>query len=664
MPWQRRFQEACRFCQAWRWCPRYAIFDSTLFSMKFWKRFCYLTLLSVLGGSSVLPAMAQTKTSAKDIQNSCEVAEIPAIAQLTVTWTGECADGKATGVGNVLAFGAGELRYLLRGLFVEGRLNRIDDIQDCSAGACVDKVAPAILRQHAVMYQLRQSGPKAPDPAPAAKPPPAPTPAATLPTAQSAPATLPVPTTAAEPAVKVEIRAEDAIYKGNFVLDKKASLISGQGRVEFFDGRLYEGRLEAGRKVGQGLYVWSDGQRYNGNWRNDQPDGEGEWTSAKGDRYTGGFLAGRRSGKGRMVYADKTEYNGTWQDDRPAGEGIFKFANGDVYQGQFVAGEQSGTGTLTHANGDRHTGLWLKGMRDGKGVTEWKDGQRYEGDWHANRKEGQGVMRFADGGSYEGTWVNDRPVGQGTIKFASGDIYTGEVRDGLAQGKGLYTWGSGDKFEGEFAAGRPTANGVMTFYIPPTADTASAPETPANAQVPTATQQAPADVEPAPATPDSAATLCSRAYNRARGVAALKKFIETYPQDECERHALARQKIAALEENERKVARQAAERQAQAKALVGLAVAYRQDYTHCVASGSGPCQNVIYSFEVKGKIREVNLAKQAVMLQVTSVSLLGNEKGAPAQLFAEGKNAATEAFKKRTVGSVQSKTEAEVGIEF
>jgi len=73
---------------------------------------------------------------------------------------------------------------------------------------------------------------------------------------------------------------------------------------------------------------------------------------------------------------------------------------------------------------------------------------------------------------------------------------------------------------------------------------------------------------------------------------------------------------------------------------------------------------VIYSFEVKGKIREVNLAKQAVTLQVTSVSLLGNEKGAPAQLFAEGKNAATEAFKKRTVGSVQSKTEAEVGIEF
>ena len=149
-------------------------------------------------------------------------------------------------------------------------------------------------------------------------------------------------------------------------------------------------------------------------------------------------------------------------------------------------------------------------------------------------------------------------------------------------------------------------------------------------------------------------------------VAALKKFIETYPQDECERHALARQKMAALEENERKIAKQAADRLAQAKALIGLAVAYRQDYTHCVAlaGSSAPCQNVIYSFEVKGKIREVNVAKQTVMLQVTSVSLLGNEKGASADLFAEGKNAASEAFKKRTVGSLQSKTETELGIEF
>jgi len=597
---------------------------------------------------------AQSKTTAQDIQNLCVVAEIPAIDQLTVSWTGDCVEGKASGVGDVLGFGAGELRYILRGLFTLGKLTRLDDIQDCSNDRCVEKVAPALLRQHDVLHHLRQASPKTVTPPAAAAPVPVPV---IRPPVQSAPV-APAPAVAASsPAGPVvEIRAEDAIYKGRFTLNKKSGLISGEGRVEFFDRRLFEGRLEEGQKVGQGTYVWLDGQRYRGEWRNDQPDGEGEWSSPKGDNYTGVFSFGKRVGQGRMVYADKTEYNGAWQDDRPSGYGVFKFSNGDVYQGQFLAGEQSGTGTLTHRNGDRHTGNWLKGERDGKGVAEWKDGQRYEGDWRANRKEGQGVMRFADGGSYDGAWVNDRPMGQGVIRFASGDAYSGQVRDGVPQGKGVYTWGSGDKFDGEFAAGRPTASGVMTFYIPPPAETAMTAEAPAAAaSAEAAPAEAPAGL--------SAATLCSRAFNRARNIAALKKFIESFPQDECDRHTLAKNKIAALEENERKLAKQREDREAQAKALVGLVVAYRQDFSYCVGP-QGKCLNVVYSFEVKGKIREVSVARQNVMLLVTAVTLLGNEKGAPAELFNEGKAAATDVFRKRMVGNTQTKTEAEVGMEF
>lgn len=618
----------------------------------------------------LLPARvaAQAKASAQDIQTQCLVADIPAIDKLTVSWTGDCVDGKAAGVGNVLGFGAGELRYILRGAFAAGRLTRLEDIQDCGNGQCKDKVAPAVLRQHAVMHRLGQGQSAAPGAtSPAASPP---TTGGTnsrlsadeyvaavsngqAPVLPASPAAstngMPLPTT------RVEIRAEDAVYKGLFVLDKKTSLIYGEGRVEFFDGRSYEGRLEAGRKVGRGTHVWADGQRYAGDWLNDLPDGQGEWSSPKGDRYVGGFRAGKRTGKGRMVYANQIEYEGDWQDDRPTGQGVFKFANGDVYSGQFLAGEQSGQGTLTHRNGDRHTGQWLKGMREGKGVAEWKDGQRYEGDWHANRKEGQGVMRFADGGSYEGAWVNDRPLGQGVIKFASGDSYTGQVRDGVPQGKGLYTWGSGDKFEGDFEAGRPTANGVLTFFIPPAAETATAAAASASAEAP---------AEPNAPTAVSAATLCSRAFNKARSIAALKGFMEQFPNDECERHGLARQKIAAFEENERKLAKQQAERQEQAKALVGLTVAYRQDYTHCVSTGDGKCQNVIYTFEVKGKIREVNIARQTVQLQIASAALLGNDKGAPANLFDKGRAEATQAFNKRIVGSTQTKTEAEVGMQF
>ena len=628
----------------------------------------FLTLSMALLLGCCLTASAQTTTAAKDLQNACLVSDIPTIGQISVSWTGECVDSKASGVGDLLGFGAGKLRYILRGSFVGGRLTRIDDIRDCSAGDCDDRVAPSILRQHAAWYASSPASAQAvaaavapvPAPAPAPARPGASTPSPlnstssiSSPVVPTVVATTSAPTTSTQ--AKVEIRAEDAIYRGSFVLGSSGQ-ISGTGRVEFFDGRLYEGTLEAGRKVGRGLYVWSDGQRYAGNWRDDLPDGEGELTGAKGETYAGEFRIGKRVGKGRMVYADKTEYSGQWQDDKPNGEGTFRFLNGDVYQGQFVAGQQSGKGVLTHANGDRHTGLWLNALREGKGVTEWKDGQRYDGDWRANRKEGQGTMRFADGSSYEGSWLNDQPVGRGVITFASGDTYAGDVRDGKPQGKGLYTWGSGDKFEGEFVNGKPVSTGRVTFNLPSAAETAAASETgPARAEPGVVTETA------APASP---ATLCSRAYNRARNVAALKKFIESFPEDACERHALARQKIAALEENERKVTKQLAERQAQAKALVGLAVVYREDYSHCVGGSSGACQNVVYTFEVTGKIREVNVARQTVMLQVTGVKLSGNAKGAPGQLFAEGKVAATGAFTSRTVGSMQSKSGKEVGIEF
>jgi hypothetical protein len=383
-----------------------------------------------------------------------------------------------------------------------------------------------------------------------------------------------------------------------------------------------------------GTYIWSNGQRYRGNWRDDQPDGEGEWTSSAGDRYLGGFIKGKRQGQGRMVYADKSEYNGTWRDDLPTGAGEQKFLNGNVYSGEFLAGMQTGIGTLTHRNGDRYTGNWLNGRRHGKGVAQWNDGQ-----------------------SYDGTWVGDQATGQGVIKFASGDSYTGEVSDGQPQGKGIYTWGSGDKFEGEFSAGKPTANGQMTFFIVPTAEiAATVPLTDASAVSGTGSGAVTSSI--------SKVTLCSRGYNAARSVVALKQFIDAFPADECGRHALARQKMAVLEENERRVSRELADRQGQAKALVGLVVAYRQEYVHCVPDQDEKCQNIVYVFEVRGKIREVNVARQSVQLQVVEVSGLANDKGAPAKLYSDGRVAANQAFRKRVMGSIQTKSKNEVGLEF
>jgi len=625
--------------------------------MKLWKRYASLTISSVCLCTGYLPALAQTSAVARDIQSFCTVSDIPALARLTISWTGDCVDGKATGVGNVIAFNSGELRYILRGQFTDGRLTRQDQLRSCSGDSCNDQVATVVLRQHQLVSRQNQDQ----DNSSAAHTPTASLSALAAPAPQDAAVTAPSqsPVVSVVPPVALtEIRAEDAVYKGRFEINRTTHQVSGQGRIEFSDGSSYEGRLEDGHKVGHGTYIWANGQRYSGNWLNDLPDGEGELISSGGDRYTGGFIKGRRQGQGRVVYSDKSEYNGTWRDDLPSGAGVIRFIDGDVYDGQVVAGKQSGDGTLTRRNGDRYTGSWQDGLRNGKGMARWGDGQRYDGDWRANLREGSGLMQFVDGGSYDGTWVGDRATGQGQIKFASGDSYAGMVSDGTPQGKGVYTWGSGDKFAGEFAGGRPTANGVMTFYIAPAVETVPNVAVNPPVVVPEATSVA------ASAAPVSKAVLCSRGYNASRNVAALKQFIEAFPDDECGRHALARQKISAFEENERKVAKDQIERQAQAKALIGLVVAYRQEHAHCVPVSNGTCQNVTYSFEVKGKIREVQLARQVVQLQVVEVTTLANEKSAPANLFSEGKSAATDAFRKRMVGSMQTKSKNELGLEF
>lgn len=601
--------------------------------MKLWNRAGVAIAAGVSLAGGLWAAPGQVDGKIRDLRTSCLVSEIPVLPELSVSWTGDCVDGLASGVGTVFAFSGGQLRYILRGQFADGGLTRQDQQRQCVGEQCNDQVAVAVLRDHAAWALQRPTGKD------------------------------PVTVTPAAVAHNVEIRAKDAVYRGNFTGDPKTGVVSGDGRVEFFDGRLFIGRLEKGQKVGHGTYVWADGQRYVGDWRDDVQDGMGDWLSRHGDHYVGGYRQGRREGKGVMTFANKIEYEGDWLSDRPSGTGTFRFPNQDRYEGQVRDGEQTGTGTLTHQNGDRYAGGWLRGLRQGAGVAEWKSGQRYEGQWHDDRKHGAGRMVFPDGGSYDGPWLQDRATGHGTLTFASGDVYVGEVLDGVPQGKGLYKWGSGDQFEGVFEAGKPTANGLMKFHIEPTAVAAS---TPTNAAEDQARPVAVATGTAGPANADapSKVTLCARSYNSARNVSALRRFLESFPDDECARHALARQKIVAIEENERKISRERDERAAQAKALVGLIVAYRQDYPHCVTGTGSSCQRVTYQFEVKGKIREVDLARPGVQLQIIEVLLLSSEKGTMPQLAAEGRAAAVEAFRSSMVGTTQWKTKAEVGLAF
>ncbi len=561
------------------------------------------------------PVGAQGAVAAFDLQTGCLVGSIPNAQRLSISWTGECGSGSATGVGDVIAFSNGALRYILRGEFRAGQLRRQDNVRDCGTVDCADDVPASLVRLHQQTAAKSAASSPAPVSAPVAASPVQAASATTIPL--SPPASV-APSAASVPSGTAEIRGPDALYRGAFTLDPKTGIISGNGRVEFTDGRSYRGALKNGRKTGLGTHVWADGLRYEGNWVDDV-----------------------QSGRGKLV-----------------------FVNGDSYEGDFVANERTGQGVFRQKSGNSYSGLWLRGQREGSGVEDWANGQRYEGGWKGNRKEGAGRMRFPDGGTYEGPWVHDQATGQGDIVFASGDAYTGEVANGMPNGQGIFRWGSGDRFEGQFDAGKPTAKGEMTFMLDAVAANLPPPEPapiPIKGPLSTVTPDA---APPAAPAPPSRATLCATTFNAASSAVALRKFLDSYPNDECARHALARQKIAAIVERDKLATRAVDEKAALAKTLIGAVVAFQQEFSFCVAGSGASCQRVTYVFDVTAKIRDIDVQKRTARVQIIGATSLGNTKRAPDQLFAEGRAAATQEYKLRNVGALQSKSLEEVGLSF
>ena len=104
------------------------------------------------------------------------------------------------------------------------------------------------------------------------------------------------------------------------------------------------------------------------------------------------------------------------------------------------------------------------------------------------------------------------------------------------------------------------------------------------------------------------------------------------------------------------------EKVALAKTFIGAVVAFQQEFPFCVSGSGASCQRVTYVFDVKAKILEIDVQKRIARVQISDATSLGNQKRAPAQLFAEGRSAATQDYKSRNIGVVQSKSLEEVGL--
>lgn len=226
-------------------------------------------------------------------------------------------------------------------------------------------------------------------------------------------------------------------FVGRFAADASKSTWSGEGKVAWANGDVFEGTLVDGKRQGAGKFSWQDGQ-YNGEWADDKATGKGNLTFKNGD-----------------------EYNGNVQSAVAEGEGVMKFASGDIYRGSFVKGKAQGQGTYLWRNGQSFEGAWLQDQPQGKGVLKYANGNRYEGDVLGGAPHGSGQLQYQHGDNYKGQFADGQPDGQGEFVWKVGDRYKGQWRAGQKHGDGVFTWANGDRWEGTYQSDQQTANGKL-----------------------------------------------------------------------------------------------------------------------------------------------------------------------------------------------------------
>lgn len=251
-------------------------------------------------------------------------------------------------------------------------------------------------------------------------PPAAPTPSTGSIAAPAAAAAAPAAEAAAAPAALPkdgEFMSGTTKFVGRFAQDPGGATWSGNGKVIWANGDVFEGTLDKGRRQGTGRFSWSNGQHY----------------------------------------------EGSWQDDRPHGSGMLRFPDGNQFEGAVANGIPEGQGRMVYASGDHYVGQFSQGQPQGRGVYTWKSGQKFDGDWLRGTPQGSGSMHFANGNQYQGAMADGLPNGVGKMVYASGDTYTGNFRVGVPDGNGEFVWKNGDQYKGQWKAGNKDGAGVFVW---------------------------------------------------------------------------------------------------------------------------------------------------------------------------------------------------------
>lgn len=182
-----------------------------------------------------IPALQETPPGwIADARTGCQIWNADPQPDESITWSGACAEGRATGPGILQWFENGQPTVRYEGEYREGRAN----------GRAI-YVWPDGARYEGDYLDDRWNG------------------------------------------RGVFIWAEGERYDGEWQDGQQ----TGQGIYTWPDGGRYEGEWREGQRHGRGIHIWSNGYRYEGEWRDDVPHGNGTFWGRDG-AYSGTWESG------------------------------------------------------------------------------------------------------------------------------------------------------------------------------------------------------------------------------------------------------------------------------------------------------------------------------------------------------------------------------------
>jgi len=136
---------------------------------------------------------------------------------------------------------------------------------------------------------------------------------------------------------------ETLVEKAKFAGDYKDGLKSGNGKMVYPNGDIYEGEWGEDKMHGEGTYTYKkSGDIYSGTWASNKKNGEGTYEYAVDSSMVSGTWVEGQITAGKWTLKGAAEYDGEFKLGRPYGDGKFTFASGLSQSGAFVEPPKSG----------------------------------------------------------------------------------------------------------------------------------------------------------------------------------------------------------------------------------------------------------------------------------------------------------------------------------